>query len=102
MMDSAALAGSFYASGIRQVKLGSEACFIGHGAFESCKIAHLGGHIGHGNSHPSHALSHNATAWKRSNCHPACVISKKKHSQIRKVCEILVAQLAVEFPRQQR
>ena len=44
MMDSATLAtpqagvpqGSFYASGVRQVELGGDACHIGHRAFESC------------------------------------------------------------------
>ena len=46
MTDSATLAtpqagvlqGSFYASGIRQVELGSDACFIGHRAYENCKL----------------------------------------------------------------
>ena len=46
MMDSATLTtpqagvpqGSFYASGIRQVELGSDACFIGHRAYENCKL----------------------------------------------------------------
>ena len=49
MMDSATLAtpqagvpqGGFYASGIRQVELGSDACFIGHRAYESCKLLTL-------------------------------------------------------------
>ena len=49
MMDSATLAtpqagvpqGSFYASGVRQVELGSDACFIGHRAYESCKLLTL-------------------------------------------------------------
>ena len=48
MMDSATLAtpqaevpqGSFYASG-RQVELGSDACYIGHRAYESCKLLTL-------------------------------------------------------------
>ena len=44
MMESAALAtphGSFYASGIQQVELGSHACFIGHGTCESCNLLTL-------------------------------------------------------------
>ena len=33
--------GSFYSSGVRQVVLGSDACFIGHRAYENCKLLTL-------------------------------------------------------------
>ena len=49
VVDSATLAtpqagvpqGSFYASGVRQLELGGDACHIGHRAFESCKLLTL-------------------------------------------------------------
>ena len=62
MMDSATLAtpqagvpqGSSYASGIRQVELGSDACFIGHRAMRIANCS-PGGHLGHCNPYPPHA-----------------------------------------------
>ena len=69
------------ASGVRH-----DACHIGHRAFESCKLLTLVDISGKKSTPCICTRSHNATAWKQSNCHPACVRSEQKSSLAAKPC----------------
>ena len=91
VVDSATLAtpqagvpqGCFFASGVQQVELGGDAYHIGHRAFESCKlltqvnIANTGIHTLH-----MHTFSQCHSMEAIRLCHPACVRSEQKSSQV--------------------
>ena len=51
--------GCFHSSGIQQVVLGGDACFIGHRAYENCKLLII--------------------AWTQSNCRPACARFEQRY-----------------------